>query len=153
AACLKGCPVDAYHKDSATGIVLHSADTCIGCQYCTWNCPYGVPQYNEERGVVGKCDMCYGRLTDQREPACVGACREPAIRIEVVNIAEWRETFAVEANAPGMPPAHNTISTTRITRPELLNEDFQKADYHRVRPEHPHWPLVFMLVLTQMSAG
>src|SRR5262249_51247268 len=29
--CLIGCPVDAYTKDSATGIVLHSADTCIGC--------------------------------------------------------------------------------------------------------------------------
>lgn len=35
--CMSGCPVDAYTKDAATGIVLHSADTCIGCQYCTWN--------------------------------------------------------------------------------------------------------------------
>ena len=59
AACLRGCPVNAYRKDAATGLVLHSAETCIGCQYCTWNCPYGVPQYNLERGVVGKCDMCY----------------------------------------------------------------------------------------------
>jgi DMSO reductase anchor subunit len=31
--------------------------------------------------------------------------------------------------------------------------EFRKADYHRVRPEHPHWPLVWMLVLTQMSVG
>ena len=58
--CLSGCPVDAYTKDPATGIVRHSADACIGCQYCTWNCSYGVPQYNPERGVVGKCDMCHG---------------------------------------------------------------------------------------------
>lgn len=36
--CMTGCPVDAYTKDPATGIVLHSADACIGCQYCTWNC-------------------------------------------------------------------------------------------------------------------
>ncbi|MBL8220378.1 MAG: dimethyl sulfoxide reductase anchor subunit [Bryobacterales bacterium] len=153
AACLKGCPVDAYKKDGATGIVLHSADACIGCQYCTWNCPYGVPQYNAERGVVGKCDMCYGRLTDERAPACVAACPEEAIRIEVVNIAEWRETFHAEANVAGMPPAQDTISTTRITRPEMNDAEFRKADYHRVRPEHPHWPLVWMLVLTQMSVG
>ena len=30
--CLQGCPVDAYSKDPATGIVRHSADACIGCQ-------------------------------------------------------------------------------------------------------------------------
>src|SRR4030095_7024213 len=45
-SCLEGCRVDAYTKDSITGIVRHSADACIGCQYCTWNCSYGVPQYN-----------------------------------------------------------------------------------------------------------
>jgi DMSO reductase iron-sulfur subunit len=72
--CLEGCPVDAYSKDPATGIVLHSADTCIGCQYCTWNCSYGVPQYNPERGVVGKCDMCRNRLELGQSPACVSAC-------------------------------------------------------------------------------
>ena len=51
-------PTWAYTKDADTGIVRHSADTCIGCQYCTWNCSYGVPQYNPARGVVGKCDLC-----------------------------------------------------------------------------------------------
>ena len=30
--CLSGCPVDAYTKSPATGVVLHSADACIGCQ-------------------------------------------------------------------------------------------------------------------------
>ncbi len=74
ADCLKGCPVDAYTKDPVTGIVLHSADACIGCSYCVWNCPYSVPQFNPERGVVGKCDMCKGRLDEGLEPACVNAC-------------------------------------------------------------------------------
>lgn len=152
AACLRGCPVDAYTKDSATGIVLHSADTCIGCQYCTWNCPYGVPQYNPERGVVGKCDMCYGRVTEGREPACVNACPEGAIQIELVNSEEWREDYAA-ADAPGMPAAEYTVSTTRITLPENLSAGLEKADYHRVRPEHPHLPLVFMLVFTQLAVG
>ena len=33
-SCLIGCPVDAYKKDPVTGIVQHSPETCIGCQYC-----------------------------------------------------------------------------------------------------------------------
>src|SRR5215467_994732 len=151
-SCLIGCPVEAYTKDSVTGIVQHSAEACIGCQYCTWNCSYGVPQYNPERGVVGKCDMCYGRLTDGREPACVNACPEGAIRIEIVNTAEWKSEYS-SANAPGLPSADDSISTTRITLPDKLPPDIRKANYWRVRPEAPHWPLVFMTVLTQLSVG
>lgn len=151
-SCLIGCPVDAYTKDPATGIVQHSTEACIGCQYCTWNCSYGVPQYNPERGVVGKCDMCYGRLTAGREPACVNACPEGAIRIEIVKIDEWRREYS-SANAPGLPSADDSISSTRITLPKKLPPDIRKADYWRVRPEAPHWPLVVMTVLTQLSVG
>jgi formate dehydrogenase iron-sulfur subunit len=151
-SCLIGCPVDAYQKDGATGLVLHNADTCIGCQYCVWNCPYGVPQFNPERGVVGKCDMCHGRLAEGDTPACVNACPEQAISIEIVNQLQWMEEFQLSANAPGLPVAETTISTTRITMPAML-PDMRKADYSRVRPEHPHWPLVLMTVVTQFSVG
>jgi formate dehydrogenase iron-sulfur subunit len=151
--CLNGCPVDAYSKDAVTGVVIHSADICIGCQYCTWNCSYGVPQYNPERGVVGKCDMCHNRLAEGREPACVGACPEGAIQIEIVNIAEWKRNYAASANAPGLPSADDSLSATRITLPASLPPDTRKVDLNRVRPECPHWPLVFMTVLTQLSVG
>ncbi len=151
--CMTGCPVDAYSKDGATGIVRHSADICIGCQYCTWNCSYGVPQYNPERGVVGKCDMCYGRLTQGQHPACVSACPEGAIRIETVRTSEWREAYRIDANSPGMPSADHSLSTTRITLPSRTPRDIRKVDLDRLRPEHPHWPLVVMTVLTQLSVG
>lgn len=151
--CLQGCPVDAYSKDPVTGVVIHDAQSCIGCQYCTWNCSYGVPQYNAERGVVGKCDMCHNRLAEGREPACVGACPEGAIQIEIVNIAEWKRNYVASANAPGLPSADDSLSSTRITLPMSLPPDTRKVDLNRVRPEHPHWPLVFMTVLTQLSVG
>lgn len=150
--CLKGCPVAAYTKDSATGVVLHSTDMCIGCQYCTWNCSFGVPQYNPDRGVVGKCDMCYNRLTDGMEPACVNACPENAIQIEIVNTAAWVADHHAAAS-PGMPVGAQAISTTRITLPENPTAFLANANANRVVPEHPHWPLVFMTVLMQSVMG
>ena len=151
--CLSGCPVDAYTKDAATGIVQHSADACIGCQYCTWNCSYGVPQYNAERGVVGKCDMCHGRLTLGQSPACVSACPEGAIAIEIVNIEEWRTALAGAGGSAGLPADDHSLATTRITMPDALPPNAKPRDITHVKPEHPHWPLVVMTVLTQMSAG
>lgn len=151
--CMTGCPVNAYTKDPLTGIVLHSADQCIGCQYCTWNCSYGVPQYNPERGVVGKCDMCYSRLTDGREPACVAACPEQAIRIEIVNKEVWRSEYSAHANAPGLPSADDSLSTTRLTIKHSLPHGTGRVDTARVQREQPHWPLVFMTVCTQMAVG
>jgi formate dehydrogenase iron-sulfur subunit len=152
AECVKGCPVDAYTKDPVTGIVLHSADACIGCQYCVWNCPYSVPQFNPERGVVGKCDMCKGRLEDGFEPACVNACPESAIEIEIVNMADWRENFS-SAESPGMPAAIHTISTTRITLPENTESALERVDAGQIRPEHAHLSLVFMTTLMQAVIG
>ncbi len=150
--CLRGCPVNAYTKDPVTGIVLHSADACIGCQYCVWNCPYSVPQFNADRGVVGKCDMCHGRLTEGREPACVNACPEGAIEIEIVNVAEWRENYAA-AESPGLPSACHTISTTRITLPAQGSSALERVDLGRIRPEHAHMSLVFTTTLIQMVTG
>ncbi len=151
--CLSGCPVDAYTKDALTGIVQHSAEACIGCQYCTWNCSYGVPQYNPERGVVGKCDMCHGRLSLGQAPACVEACPEGAIAIEIVAIDEWRAAYAESAPGGGVASADGSLSTTRVTMPRRLPPDAKPVGLTHVVPEHPHWSLVFMTVLTQLSVG
>lgn len=152
AECVKGCPVDAYTKDPVTGIVLHSADACIGCQYCVWNCPYSVPQFNPARGVVGKCDMCHGRLTDGLEPACVNACPEGAIEIEIVDKTAWRIDYAA-AESPGMPAAGLTISTTRITLPPNASARLERVDSGRIHAEHAHPSLVFMTTLIQAATG
>ncbi|SNS45385.1 nitrate reductase (quinol-dependent), transmembrane subunit [Granulicella rosea] len=151
AECVKGCPVEAYTKDPVTGIVLHSADACIGCQYCVWNCTYQVPQFNAERGVVGKCDMCHGRLTAGLEPACVNACPEAAIEIEIVNKTAWRKNFTA-AESPGLPAAMHTLSTTRLTLPESATK-LERVDAGHIRPEHAHLSLVFMTTLIQAVTG
>jgi formate dehydrogenase iron-sulfur subunit len=148
--CLAGCPVDAYSKEDATGIVRHSADTCIGCQYCTWTCSYGVPQFNAERGVVGKCDMCHGRLALGQAPACVSACPEGAIGIEIVNVAAWRARTGTD---DGRPVGDGSFSTTRVTMPAMLPAGARPVTADIVETAEPHWPLVAMTVLTQLAAG
>jgi len=151
--CLAGCPVNAYTKDPATGIVLHSADTCIGCQYCTWTCSYGVPQYNRERGVVGKCDLCHSRLALGQSPACVAACPSGAIQVEVVAIDSWRAAARAAAPTSGFPSGDQSLSTTRISVPRNLAPNARTVDLGRLQPGDAHWPLVIMTLLTQLSVG
>ncbi len=151
--CLKGCPTNSYIKISETGIVVHEDETCIGCQYCTWNCPYGVPTYHEERKIVTKCHMCHERLEVGQTPACVQACPSGAIMIESVNVKKWlTEDIDSQANMPFLPDARITNSTTRYTLPDNLPE-LKEMDEHLLKPAHSEMPLVFMTVLTQISLG
>ncbi len=53
-SCKAACDaigVKAISKNEL-GVVLIDYDKCIGCQYCTAACPYGVPQYNNEIGTL-----------------------------------------------------------------------------------------------------
>ncbi|CAA6821362.1 MAG: Formate dehydrogenase-O, iron-sulfur subunit (EC; Putative formate dehydrogenase iron-sulfur subunit (EC, partial [uncultured Thiotrichaceae bacterium] len=44
APCAAVCPVDCF-ETTAEGVVLHNKDTCIGCGYCFYACPFGAPQF------------------------------------------------------------------------------------------------------------
>lgn len=168
-ACMNGCPVLAYEKDKTTGIVKHLDDQCFGCQYCTMMCPYEVPQYSHTLGIVRKCDMCSQRLNVGEAPACVQACPNQAIRINIVDkqsiIDEnhGNQTLALVASAP---PSRITLPTTRyLISDSLKSSTLTQADvvpeFSRYvssptladKPQHGHWPLAMMLVLTQASVG
>lgn len=72
--CAEVCPTKAIYKREEDGIVLINPDNCIGCRYCEWACPYSAPQFNEELGVMTKCDFCQDLLAQGKNPACVDAC-------------------------------------------------------------------------------
>lgn len=151
--CMKGCPVDAYVKDPITGIVRHLDDQCIGCQYCTLACPYDVPKYHAGKGIVRKCDMCSNRLAVGEAPACVQACPHEAIAIRVVEVAQVIEDSEASQFLPGAPDPQLTHPTTHYKSNRVFPRNTLPVDYHQTAPQHPHWPLIVTLVLTQLSVG
>ena len=153
-ACLDGCPVRAYEKDAATGIVRHLDDQCIGCQYCVLKCPYNVPKYSAKRGIVRKCDMCHGRLNAGEAPACVQACPSGAITIRIVPSGEFIKSIRDgDRLLPGAFASSYTKPTTAYTSRRALPANARPGDAAALRLEHAHWPLIAMLVLTQIAAG
>ncbi len=79
APCMDNCPALAYSRSPITGAILHSPDACIGCKYCTWNCPYDAPKYNPLEGIINKCNFCESRLLDNQKPACASLCPTGAL--------------------------------------------------------------------------
>lgn len=86
--CTKVCPVYATALDE-DGLVNQIYDRCIGCRYCTNNCPYTVKYFNfvtpewpdsmlpslnpevtiRPKGVVEKCTFCHHRLQKAKDQA------------------------------------------------------------------------------------
>ena len=91
--CAKNCPTMAIRKRE-DGIVLIDQNSCIGCKYCAWVCPYGAPQYNTEKGVMGKCDLCADYVDQGKNPSCVDACPMRALDFGNYNdlVAKYGET-------------------------------------------------------------
>ncbi len=152
-ACMIACPVNAYEKDASTGIVKHLDDQCFGCQYCTLACPYGVPKYHAAKGIVRKCDMCSSRLAEGEAPACVQACPHEAIAIRIVSIQKVLEDSEADHFLPAAPEPSMTLPTTTYKSKRVFPRNMLPADYYSISPEHPHLPLIVMLVLTQLSVG
>ncbi|MEN9352892.1 MAG: hypothetical protein RL318_217 [Fibrobacterota bacterium] len=149
--CAAGCPVLAYEKDEATGIVKHLDDQCIGCQYCLWTCPYDAPKYRPDLGIVRKCDLCHGRLAEGEAPACVQSC--PSQAIKIVTVARTSGKTNPDFAIPGTVPPEHTGPTTRYLTSRTLAPDLSSPEITDPKPEPAHTPLATLLVLTQWAGG
>lgn len=177
--CLKGCPTRAYTKHVEYGAVLQDPETCFGCGYCTWVCPYNAPQLDPVKGQVSKCNMCVDRLEVGLKPACVSACVGNALDFGVIeNIPNNREQARVEI--PGFPSPEITQPNIRFQQIKRMPDEMKRTDsmpvkYHknedgRYRPaiDHKvgkarHWnmarlssrenPLVLFTLSAQAAAG
>jgi len=114
-ACASACPTEALYRQP-DGPVSYDADRCIGCRYCVWACPWGVPtaEWDSLAPKIHKCTHCADRcdqpLPSARNgialtvdegksyqesvqvPACVKACPADALRYGT------RDEMLTEAN-------------------------------------------------------
>lgn len=116
AKCMKACPAAAITKRE-DGIVLIDQDRCIGCRYCEWACPYAAPQFDEQKGVMGKCTGCSDYVDVGQKPACVMACPTRALDFgEVSELEKKHGRFAIEEKTSRICP----LPDPKITTPALV---------------------------------
>lgn len=117
-SCMAACPLtnekdptnprNVITKRASDGVVLINQETCIGCRYCMWACPYGAPQFNEATRKVEKCTFCVHRLDAGLQPACVTTCVGRALYMV--------EDFDLVESGQNAPPG---FANPRLTTPAV----------------------------------
>lgn len=108
--CAYNCPTKAI-RQREDGIVQIDQGACIGCKYCAWACPYGAPQFNHEKGVMGKCDLCADYVDQGKNPSCVDACPMRAL-----DFGDYDDLVAKHGESVHVHP----LPQPSITRPSIV---------------------------------
>ncbi|PKM83254.1 MAG: 4Fe-4S ferredoxin [Firmicutes bacterium HGW-Firmicutes-14] len=80
ASCVAVCAAGAVTKNDR-GVVIIDQNRCIGCKNCVVACPFHAVGFSEETGTSRKCRMCYERIENGMDPACVKTCPVGAVTI------------------------------------------------------------------------
>jgi len=115
--CVKHCPTHALWKRE-DGIVQIDQNLCVGCKYCSWVCPYGAPQYNPDKGTMGKCDLCADYVDQGKNPSCVDACPMRAL-----DFGDYEVLVKKYASTEHIYP----LPDDSITGPSLVVKAHEKA--------------------------
>ena len=97
-ACVSSCPTTALAV-TPDGPVVYDESECIGCRYCMWACPWGVPSadWDSLAPKIHKCTHCADRC-DQPAPA---ARNSQALSNEQTQ--QFVDTFQVPACVKACP--------------------------------------------------
>jgi anaerobic dimethyl sulfoxide reductase subunit B (iron-sulfur subunit) len=111
-ACSAVCPVEAIVKDGENGLVVIDEELCIGCESCVTACPYEVPKMDVERQKARKCDGCFERVAEGKQPICVEAC--PLRALEFDDVEVLRSKYGDLAQIPPLTDPAQTMPSIVI---------------------------------------
>ena len=79
-ACASACLARALDK-TPEGPVVYHPERCLGCRYCMVACPFEVPrfEYDKAAPVIRKCQFCFERQKQGKQPACSSVCPSGAL--------------------------------------------------------------------------
>ncbi len=79
-ACASACLTKAMLK-TEQGPVIWREDKCMGCRFCMVSCPFDRPAFEYHSAVpkIRKCDLCWDRVKQGEQPACVEECPAEAL--------------------------------------------------------------------------
>jgi len=94
-ACASACLTKAMAK-TEDGPVVWRGSKCMGCRFCMVSCPFDAPkfEYHSANPKIQKCNLCWDRLQEGEQPACVENCPAGALtfgkRSELIEEARRR---------------------------------------------------------------
>lgn len=158
APCMKYCPALAFKRSEQTGAVLHIENHCIGCKYCTWQCPYDAPKFNPIKGTVEKCTFCESRLIDGQKPACASLCPTGALNFSQKSID--KSIVIPDLKVSNYPkPSIEIVELEKESGPRIDSGLFEGEEFNVIEPRKEakinagkEWPLlVFTLIIAVFS--
>jgi formate dehydrogenase iron-sulfur subunit len=98
--CMAAAEKEEIIVDERTGAVLFTAKTKdLDFKASLEGCPYNIPRQNPKTKAMGKCTMCFDRITNNQIPACVKSCPTGAMTFgERANILEACKKRVAELN-------------------------------------------------------
>ena len=107
----------AIFKDIRTGAVIYTAKTkSLVAADIIESCPYNIPRKAAD-GTLSKCDMCYNRVFNGLEPACVKVCPTGAMN------------FGTRADMLGLASRHLMRVKKKFPKASLLDSEIVQVVY------------------------